>query len=193
MKPRLPKFDYWIIEINRCLLKTNGYQTWYQVALALFNRCHNCHRFFFVSCLASRIHFVPAITCPTSSNEAWLVQPITINNQPYILFSVIAQRFEGFVYWSWASDSRYKVWQLFDFEKLSQTWHGLFSARITRCHVWHSILTPCLASKSWQDIMLMQWSTQLRQTSLHLWCKLPFSFTVTFSTKESLDCMLPEI
>ena len=25
---------------------------------------------------------------------------------------------------------------------------GLFSAGITRCHVWHRFLTPCLASKS---------------------------------------------
>jgi len=33
-------------------------------------------------------------------------------------------------------------------KKRCRTWHRLFSARITRCHLWYHFLTPCLASKT---------------------------------------------
>jgi len=41
-------------------------------------------------------------------------------------------------------------------------------SRITRCHVWHRFLTPCLASKSFQTLCL-QSLDQLRHLRLHLW------------------------
>ena len=49
-------------------------------------------------------------------------------------------------------------------KKRCQTWHRLFSGRMTRCHVWDRFFTPYLASKSWQ-YSFVQSLAQLRQTS----------------------------
>jgi len=68
--------------------------------------------------------------------------------------------------------------------------HGidLFTARITRCHVWHRFLTPCLASKSIQTLY-PQSLAQLRHLSLHL-C---FSFSEIVRHLVVFIIMLAEI
>ena len=49
-----------------------------------------------------------------------------------------------------------------------QTWHRVFILLlISRCHVWHLFLTPCLALKNWRT-QYLQSLAQLRQTSLHI-------------------------